>query len=42
MGMDTKIPESHKAHVLLASIGNLSELESTVVAMRAKDADQLT
>lgn len=42
MGPDTKIPESHKAPLLLASMGTTSQLESTVAALRTKDTDELT
>lgn len=40
MGDDTKIPESHKAPLLIASMGNNSVLESTIAAMRTKNSDQ--
>lgn len=39
MGEDTKIPETHKTPLLLASTGNNSPLESTIVALRTRDAD---
>lgn len=42
MGTETKIPESHKAPLLLASMGTTSQLESTVAALRTKDTDELT
>eukprot|EP00171_Calliarthron_tuberculosum_P019463 IDg19463t1 len=42
MGEDTAVPESHKAPLLLASIGHESELESTVAALRLKDTASLT
>ena len=42
MGDDTKIPETHKAPLLLASMGNRSQLESTVAALRTRDTDQLS
>lgn len=42
MGTDTKIPASHKAPLLLSSIGNSFLLESTVAALRTKKSNQLT
>lgn len=42
MGNDTKVPESHKAPLLLSSMGHDSQLESTVAALRLRDVDQLT
>eukprot|EP00171_Calliarthron_tuberculosum_P004578 IDg4578t1 len=42
MGKETAIPESHKAPLLLASIGTNSALESTVAALRLKDTSDLT
>lgn len=42
MGTDTKIPESHKAPLLWASLGKTSQLESTVAALRKKDTDDIT
>jgi len=42
MGKDTAVPETHKAPLLLASIGHGSSLESTVAALRLKDTEHLT
>lgn len=42
MGPETKISESHKAPLLLASMGNSSPLESTFAALRTRDTDQLS
>eukprot|EP00171_Calliarthron_tuberculosum_P002619 IDg2619t1 len=42
MGADAAVPESHKAPLLLASMGLSSSLESTVAALRLKDATELT
>lgn len=42
MGNDTAVPESHKAPLLLASMGHESELESTVAALRLKETNSLT
>lgn len=39
---ETRIPESHNAPLLLASMGNNSPLKSTVAAMRTKDTNKLT
>lgn len=42
IGSDIKIPEAHKAPLLLAIMGNSSPLESPVAALRTKDTDQLS
>ena len=42
MGKDAAIPESHKAPLLLASMGHYSPLESTVAALRIKDTEDIT
>lgn len=42
MGHKTKIPESHKAPLLLASLESASQLGITVAALRTKDADEHT
>lgn len=42
MGAETEIPESHKAPLLLVSMGNNSPLESTVAALRKKETDKLS
>lgn len=42
MGEDTAVPESHKAPLLLASMGHESALESTVAALRLKETACLT
>ena len=41
MGEDVKIPETHKAPLLLSSIGHGTVLESTVAALRLKDTGDL-
>lgn len=42
MKTDTKIPEIHKAPLLLASLRNSSPLESTIAALRTCDCSHLT
>lgn len=42
MGAETKVPDSHKAPLLLASLGTHSLLESSVAALRLRDIDKLT
>lgn len=42
MGDDTNVPESHKAPLLLSSLGNNSPQESTIAALRTKDVQQLS
>lgn len=41
MSEDTKILETHRALLLKASMGNMSPLESSIVALRTRDKDQL-
>lgn len=42
MGTKTKIPETHKAPLIFASIGNSSPLESIVAELRTQCSDQIT
>lgn len=42
MGDDTKIPQSHKTLLLLEIMNNSSLIESTVVALRTQEPDQLS
>ena len=42
MGEKVAIPETHKAPLLLASLGHGSALESTVAALRLQDTDSLS
>lgn len=42
MGSGIKIPESHKAPLLLVRLGTNSKLESTVDPLETKDNDQFT
>jgi len=42
MGEKTKVPETHKAPLLLASLGTNSLLENTVAALRLRDVDNLS
>ncbi len=42
MGEDARLPDSHQVAILLASIGNYPGLESTVAALRLRDADDLS
>lgn len=39
---NTKAPESHKAPLLLGSMGTTSQLESTVEALTTKNKDELS
>lgn len=41
MGSNVSVPETHKAPLLLASLGTSSPLESTVAALRLRDAEDL-
>ena len=42
MGKEVALPESHKGVLLLASIGNESDYESTAAALRTRTPDELT
>ena len=42
MGTNIAVPEEHMAPFLLISLGNESDLESTVAALRLKNVESLT